>query len=100
MTKLSSRQQREALKTLENMSQLFYAFGWIQGEMGNDDLGYCLIGALNQADGPGEQVAQTTIEREMGGRRIIEWNDAWGRTFGDVEQLMARAKLRVRKGQR
>jgi hypothetical protein len=68
-------------------SQLIRRYGWVQGDYGGKDCGYCIVGALTEG-GVGSMDFAYTIADKIGGMHIVDWNDAPGRTVNEVLALL------------
>lgn len=75
--------------------------GWIQGDYGTGDNGYCVIGALLEASPSYEEFAEAQKKvkdalRQAGYVTMVPaWNDAKGRTLEQVLKVLDSAAARV-----
>ncbi len=46
---MTKKQQRQTLRALEEAPEIIKEYGWHQGSYGNKEIGFCALGAVNQA---------------------------------------------------
>lgn len=92
-------------------AEVIERFGWVQGETGGRNRGFCLLGALDHAiyhsgmDVVRQQNmwhrTKSLIHELLQTSLLAQWNDASGRTAGEVTHLLrevaAAAGLRIIK---
>lgn len=88
--------------TLVEAKNLILTGGWIRGDLGSEETGYCLFGALDAAsDMEIEMFLDSTnvVKETLRGRgsvtHITAWNDAPHRTKQDVLDLLDEAASRA-----
>lgn len=85
-------------------------YGWIQGDIGSDRRGWCLIGAINRAVGRVDSIGHFHFARPKGVDEefraamgyltsvpglvwgVAEWNDTKGRTEDQVLEALIEAQ--------
>jgi hypothetical protein len=94
---------KSVLYTLKKGKEAIEKYGWIQGNMGRPNLGYCAMGAIND-----QRVSHVDYksaihalwvelppgnydESELSPHPIAQWNDAEGRTKEEVLALYDKA---------
>lgn len=81
----------------EEAAELIRDKGWIQGKFGNDDTGYCLVGALSQVTAlPVQTVLCHTDVFTLFDGLPMSWNDTPGRTQEQVEDALMSAAKKLR----
>ena len=86
--------KRTAAQVLRNAANLIDEFGWIQGNAGNREVGFCAIGALSEVcvgDNYGLAKAAVVLandldshSRDHDGQAIVEFNDGVAMSLRDV----------------
>lgn len=88
---------------LDHARQLIQQHGWTQGTWGSPELGYCIRGALSavmRSDSGANQNTRSAcvdsielVLRAMSGgyQEVAGWNDAPGRTAGEVVAVLRQA---------
>ena len=68
-------------------------FGWIQGEFGNEESGFCLAGCVyGGIDAPPvARGARAILVKVIGDTNIGAWNDQLGRTKVEVIDALRRS---------
>lgn len=92
-----SADRQDIVKCLTQARELIVKHGWIQGRFGNEQCGYCILGAIAAAsssmrDPDLDAAAELAIMTEQAFRRsngganisISLYNDAYGREKKDV----------------
>lgn len=86
--------ESEVADLIEQAANLIETYGWIQGQYGDETMGYCVMGALERAASAGaldrkEAVrAGLALGRQVGAAAITIYNDAPERTKNEVIDLM------------
>ena len=87
------------LEVLEGAREVLLKYGWFQGGFGTERIGFCLLGALRysvtgnvsaSAQPPETGLAVRAVKNKLSGA-VHEWNDAYGRSFEQVLDVLARA---------
>ncbi len=81
-------------------ANLIAEHGWVQGRFGNQEVGYCALGALYKVghDG-GERIATTPLKKLSGlGYNLPNWNDQSGTTKQDVIRAFRKAAAKLEHG--
>lgn len=70
-------------------SELIRKYGWIQGRLGDEKQGFCLIGSIRHACGSINNLQEVINKLQTKiGTSLITWNDTMGRTKEDVIILL------------
>lgn len=78
--------------------------GWIQGQLEDEDCGFCLIGVIYEASGGTDKVlirlqateaVRDVISEKTGRGSIAEFNDAPGRKKEDILAVIRSAMVKV-----
>lgn len=99
---MTKRQKRAAIANLNKMLKLFDKHGWIQGNYGDKDMGFCLLGANQEANGAGEMLARNAMSDKLnktksGYMSIPGFNDHRGRTYGEITAFVKHTIRAVEK---
>ena len=70
-------------------SDLIERYGWVQGQLGNTRIGFCLEGAIfewekTQWDKESYESAYQSVYLALGSQNLVIWNDAPSRTKAEV----------------
>lgn len=89
---------KEEVEVLTKMKELLMEKGWCQGTLRNDQGNLCLLGTLDQVYLNNDLLtpynrAAEAIRRQIESRSISNWNDAVGRTFNEVIDILDAAIL-------
>jgi hypothetical protein len=89
------KQTREDLRAIQNIIR---EHGWTQNELGDETIGYCILGAgyrhiiVNEHDGNPARITRILrVLDKTAGMDIDAWNDVPGRTQQEVLDLLDRA---------
>jgi hypothetical protein len=102
-------------EALEKSIDIIDQYGWIQGNLGSDRCGWCLIGAVNRAVGRADKTGNMifaesevddifkgavkyvydVIEPADAALGVANWNDTKGRTKHEVRQALMEAQHRA-----
>lgn len=82
----------QAAESLAKARELLKAKGWTKGAYTNWRGQYCLVGAINKVNGPGQEEAKRLVRNCIGMMEIENWNDRGGRTFEEVEAVLLAAE--------
>ena len=69
-------------------------YGWQQGDYGDEEDGFCMVGALRHAYGihaEDYQSAKARVRKQIGGTAITVWNDVRCRTREKVLDALIKA---------
>lgn len=93
---MTKTEAAEAAKTIAKARKILEEEGWTQGWYKRRNWGgghsYCLVGALQKANGPAKIHAENIISRCIGSIHIPTWNDARGRKFAEVKTVLLAAE--------
>ena len=92
MTITERGKRKQTIQDLEASRDIIEKYGWIQGDLGNTEQGFCMMGAIDQHihteehdSNPGRFYrAYKTLRLVIGHNHISEWNDKEGRTKEEV----------------
>jgi hypothetical protein len=80
---------------LRGAAEVIRQYGWVQGEMGDEEKGFCVMGAISRATAPASspEWAFEFFRRAVGcrGGFISVWNDLGGRKPEAVLKGLERA---------
>lgn len=86
---------KTVLKVFERAVAAIEKYGWVQGMLGTEEVGFCAIGAMDYAT-PSALIWSINSDavvklQTMLGRSVAEWNDAPGRTKEEVLVVFRKA---------
>jgi len=90
--------KEETVAWLNRLREALIERGWTQGALENGTGEVCLMGGVNRAGCSNMMsIALTQLLQEITGSSVVAWNDATGRTFAEVLDLVDTAILRVKE---
>lgn len=90
--------KKQTREDIQAMQDIIREHGWTQNELGDETIGYCILGAghrhiiVNEHDGnPARITRLLKVLDKAAGMNVDAWNDIPGRTKEEVLTLLDKA---------
>ena len=93
--------KRKAAKILRNAAKTIETYGWVKGRLGNENIGFCTIGAIYHNHGAYSDQCDTAIDalqRVLCDSDVASWNDRIAKDSKEVTRAMRKTANALEHG--